>query len=126
MNKFQATLVALGSAAVLSIGPDPKFSFLGYLSAIYAAYIPTQGPIAVGEMFLTGLILSHIYKQRPDVLSSLKVIPRSAAILLIASFLIFPQSSLVFAGQKEVQDQNVTETDKAMTTAQLEAFSMTA
>lgn len=110
----------LSLSAVLSTGPSPQFSFFGYLAAIYVAYIPTQGPIAVGEMFLTGLILSHIYKQRPDVLASLKVIASSAAILLISTVLIFSQSAFVFADQKDVKHENVTGTDKALITAQLE------
>ena len=110
----------LSLSAVLANGPHPQFSFFGYLAAIYAAYIPTQGPIAFGEMFLTGLILSHIYKQRPDVLTSLKVIVTSAAVLVFATALVFSQSSLVFAGQKAAEHQDVAGTDKVIMIAQLE------
>ncbi len=96
----------LSLSAVLSIGPNPQYSFFGYLAAIYAAYIPTQGPIAIGEMFITGLILSHVFKQRPEILESLKVIPRSTVILLISSFVIFFQCVPLYAQQKGIEDTN--------------------
>jgi cobalt/nickel transport system permease protein len=58
----------------LSNGPSPQFSFGGYLSAIYLAYFPTQGPIAFSEMLLTGFFLHYVYCQRPEVLEDLSVI----------------------------------------------------
>lgn len=67
-------LAGLSLSAVLSIAPHPQFSFTGYLIAIYAAYLPIQGPIALGEMFLTGFILKYIYDHRPEILESLKVV----------------------------------------------------
>ncbi|MES2201032.1 MAG: energy-coupling factor ABC transporter permease [candidate division FCPU426 bacterium] len=53
--------------------PEPKYGLGGYLSVIYAAYLPTQGPIAIGEMLLTGYAIHSIAKQRPEVLKNLGV-----------------------------------------------------
>lgn len=79
--------------------PDPQYSLAGYLVAIYSAYLPTQVPIALGEMILTGLALHYANKQRPEVLEELgvtggrrKSVPGSAigavvfAVLLAGSF----------------------------------------
>jgi len=87
----------LSLSGILSMGPHPQYTFFGYLAAVYIAYIPTQLPIAVGEMFATGFILSYIFKQRPDVLRSLKVIAGIAALLFIPTFLVLFQSAPVFA-----------------------------
>ena len=89
----------LSLSAILSGGPDPQYTFTGYLIAVYTAYIPTQLPIAIGEMFVTGFILSYIFKQRPDVLRSLKVITGIAALFFIPAFLVLFQSAPVFAQQ---------------------------
>ncbi len=78
----------LSLSAVLSSGPQAQYTFMGYLAAVYIAYIPTQLPIAIGEMFATGFILNYIFKQRPDVLRSLKVIAPVAFVLFISSFFI--------------------------------------
>ena len=59
---------------VLSTAPNPQFSMTGYLLAIYAAYLPTQLPIAVGEMLITGMALQYACNQRPDVLEELGII----------------------------------------------------
>jgi cobalt/nickel transport system permease protein len=81
----------LSLSAVLSWGPQAQYTFTGYLAAVYIAYLPTQLPIAIGEMFATGFILSYIFKQRPDVLRSLKVITPVALVLFISPFLVlFP------------------------------------
>ena len=56
--------------------PNPQFSLAGYLAAIYAAYLPTQLPIAVGEMIVTGMALQYAYRQRPEVLEELGVVNR--------------------------------------------------
>lgn len=58
-------------ANTLANAPNPKFSFQGYLTAIYLAYLPTQLPVAVGEMLLTGLALHYAYQQRQEVLREL-------------------------------------------------------
>jgi cobalt/nickel transport system permease protein len=59
--------------------PTPQYTFKGYLVAIYAAYLPTQLPIALGEMVITGLALQYIFKQRPEVLEELGVINQKTA-----------------------------------------------
>ena len=55
-------------ATALSTAPHPQYDFTSYLAVIYAAYAPTQIPIAIGEMLLTGLALRHALRQRPEVL----------------------------------------------------------
>mgnify|MGYP001568381874 CR=1 FL=1 len=74
-------LAGLSLSSALINAPTPKFTFSGYLTAIYAAYLPIQGPIAIGEMLITGLALHYIYQQRPGILASLKVIPVEKAVL---------------------------------------------
>jgi cobalt/nickel transport system permease protein len=91
----------LSLSAVLSSGPQAQYTFTGYLAAVYIAYIPTQLPIAIGEMFATGFILNYIFKQRPDVLRSLKVVAGIAAILFIPTFLVLFQSAPLFAEQAQ-------------------------
>jgi cobalt/nickel transport system permease protein len=61
-------------AGALVHAPTPQYTFKGYLAAIYAAYLPTQLPIAIGEMVITGLALQYVFKQRPEVLEELGVI----------------------------------------------------
>jgi cobalt/nickel transport system permease protein len=58
-------------AGALFNAPTPQYSFGGYLTVIYAAYLPTQLPIAIGEMVVTGMALQYISKQRPEVLDQL-------------------------------------------------------
>jgi len=71
-------IAGLSLAAALAHAPTPKFTFTGYLVAIYAAYLPIQGPIAIGEMLITGLALHYIEQQRPEILASLRVIGQKA------------------------------------------------
>ena len=87
----------LSLSMVLSSGPQAQYTFVGYLAAIYLAYLPTQLPIAIGEMFATGFILSYIFKQRPDVLTSLKVITPAALVLFISLFCILLPGRLLSA-----------------------------
>lgn len=63
--------VALSLA--LSHAPSAQYSFGTYLGLVYAAYAPTQIPIAIGEMLITGLALRHAWRQRPEVLEELHV-----------------------------------------------------
>ncbi|EDN70622.1 cobalamin biosynthesis protein CbiM [Beggiatoa sp. PS] len=71
---------------VMAYGPNPQLSFSQYLLAIYVAYLPTQMPIAIGEMFLTGLLIGYVFKQRPEILQELKVV-FSKAVILFAIFI---------------------------------------
>jgi hypothetical protein len=63
-------------ATTLVNGPSPQYSLTGYLTAIYAVYLPTQLPIAIGEMVITGLALQYAFRQRPEVLEELGIIHR--------------------------------------------------
>jgi cobalt/nickel transport system permease protein len=63
-------------ATTLVNGPSPQYTLTGYLAAIYAAYLPTQLPIAIGEMLVTGLALQYAFRQRPEVLEELGIIRR--------------------------------------------------
>ncbi len=83
---------------VMAFGPNPQLSFSQYLVAIYAAYLPTQGPIAIGEMFLTGLLIGYVFKQRPEILQELKVV-FSKAVIIFAVFitLSIPLADRVYA-----------------------------
>jgi cobalt/nickel transport system permease protein len=66
-------------ARELANAPTPQYPFGGYLTVIYAAYLPTQLPIAIGEMVITGLALQYIYKQRPEVLVDLGLVKSVSA-----------------------------------------------
>jgi cobalt/nickel transport system permease protein len=70
------TYVGAGGILALTLAhaPNPQYSFSGYLAVIYAAYVPTQLPIAIAEMILTGLALHYAFKQRPEVLQELGVV----------------------------------------------------
>ncbi len=67
-------------ATALSTASHPQYGFGTYLAVIYAAYAPTQIPIAIGEMLITGLALRHALKQRPEVLEDLNVWQSYAAV----------------------------------------------
>ncbi len=69
---YVASGLILGTT--LAQAPNPQYSLAGYLIAIYSAYLPTQLPIAIGEMVVTGLALQYAYRQRPEVLQELGVI----------------------------------------------------
>jgi cobalt/nickel transport system permease protein len=60
-------------AMALATAPHPQYDFTSYLIVIYSAYAPTQIPIAIGEMLITGLALRHALRQRPEVLEDLNV-----------------------------------------------------
>ncbi len=72
-------------AGELAHAPTPQYSFSGYLLVIFAAYLPTQLPIAIGEMIITGLALQYIYKQRPEVLHDLGLMKNSPRSLFRAT-----------------------------------------
>ena len=72
---YMASGLILGTG--LSTAPSPQFTMTAYVLAIYAAYLPTQLPIAVGEMLITGMALQYACNQRPDVLEELGIIRRA-------------------------------------------------
>lgn len=72
--------------------PHPQYDLGGYLLAIYGAYLPTQIPIAIGEMIVTGWALHAISRRRPEVLENLAVERKGfsksvAALLMILAML---------------------------------------
>ena len=90
---YGASGLILGT--VLAHAPAPQYTLTGYLTAIYAAYLPTQIPIAFGEMFITGLALHYAMKQRPDVLATLGIFDTkrekgSKRAAVAGLFLLFP------------------------------------
>lgn len=66
MSSFELALALRGSKPLLTV-----------MAAIFAAYLPAQGPLAVGEAMLTAGILRYILGQRPDILYNLGVISRT-------------------------------------------------
>lgn len=96
-------VAGLSLSAALINAPTPKFTFAGYLAAIYTAYLPIQSPIAIGEMLITGLALHYIYRQRPGILASLKVIDGGkSALLIVLALLLFGGLALPLAAQTSV------------------------
>jgi cobalt/nickel transport system permease protein len=82
-------LTYLASGGILAghlafLAPNPQYSFAGYLAAIMAAYIPVQLPIALGEMMVTGVALRAIGRQRPEVLTDLRVISSVVTAMVLA------------------------------------------
>ncbi len=96
-------------ATTLINGPSPQYSLTGYLAVIYAAYLPTQLPIAIGEMVVTGLALQYAFRQRPEVLEELGVIHRKTVsekrapvtmiLLIVLSLPLLFKVNVGFAGQ---------------------------
>jgi cobalt/nickel transport system permease protein len=68
---YLASGTILGNA--LASASNAQYSFGAYLAVIFAAYAPTQMPIALAEMIVTGFALRHAFAQRPEVLFELKV-----------------------------------------------------
>lgn len=109
-------------AGALVQGPTPQFSFGGYLAAIYAAYLPTQVPIAIGEMVLTGAALHYAFLKRPEVLADLGVVDSlppihsgttaKAAAIVLAVFLLWPTAAM--AGQEAASGQGLAGMDEAV------------
>lgn len=68
---YLASGTILGEA--LAHAPNARYSFGAYLEVIFAAYAPTQLPIAIGEMLVTGFALRHAFAQRPEVFAELTI-----------------------------------------------------
>lgn len=88
--------------------PTPKYSFIGYLEAIYLAYLPVQGPISIGEMIFTGVVVNSIARQRPEVLESLGVLPKPkvssmATVAMLAVCFLAASSAFAADGATEPQ-----------------------
>jgi cobalt/nickel transport system permease protein len=59
------------------VAPHPQYTFWGYAKVLALAYLPVQGPLAIGEMFVTGYAIQAIFRQRPEVLESLGVVKKA-------------------------------------------------
>ena len=86
-------LVYLVSGLVLGshlafVAPQPQYSFSQYLKVIYLAYLPVQGPIALGEAVITGWAIHSIGRQRPEVLEDLGVEAKGFARAALAAGLL--------------------------------------
>lgn len=101
-------------AGALTNAPTPQYPFSGYLAVIYAAYLPTQLPIAIGEMIITGMVLQYILRQRPEVLVDLGLVKSVVAfskksggialllLFLAASLIVIPGDHAFAGDEKEV------------------------
>jgi cobalt/nickel transport system permease protein len=76
------------------VAPHPQYGFMGYAKALVLAYFPVQGPLAIGEMLVTGYAVQAISRQRPEVLEALGVTAKKAA---MAAMLIL---ALGFSGME--------------------------
>ncbi len=98
------------------VAPQPQYNFTGYLSVIIAAYLPVQGPIALGEMMVTGIAVRAISRQRPEVLKALGVATARVALLLLFAFALTPtiasfaQEGVTISVQVAQNMQNETKT----------------
>lgn len=96
-------------ATTLANAPHPRYSLTGYMTVIYAAYLPTQLPIAIGEMVVTGLALQYAFKQRPEVLEELGIIdgktirkkrfPITMIFITVLNLSLFFNTHVCLAGQ---------------------------
>jgi cobalt/nickel transport system permease protein len=121
---YVASGLILGTT--LAQAPNPQYSLAGYLIAIYSAYVPTQLPIAIGEMVVTGLALQYAYRQRPEVLQELGIIKtkptskknRSINVLLIMALgglLLNPGHIAEAAEEKQVSTKSDLGTNNSQT-----------
>jgi cobalt/nickel transport system permease protein len=85
---YAANIAILG-AQFAYVSPSPQYSFWGYAKVLALAYLPVQGPIALGEMLVTGYAIRAIARQRPEVMESLGVVARKALPVALALFLGF-------------------------------------
>ncbi|HXB98145.1 MAG TPA: energy-coupling factor ABC transporter permease [bacterium] len=95
VSTYMLNIVILGLHFAY-VAPHPQYTFWGYAKVLALAYLPVQGPLAIGEMFVTGYAIQAIFRQRPEVLESLGVVKkegpkklgRAAAVVLVALALL--------------------------------------
>jgi cobalt/nickel transport system permease protein len=104
-------------AGALAHAPTPQYSFIGYLIVIYAAYMPTQLPIGLGEMVITGLALHYMHRQRPEVLIDLGLVKDglrpsgnnakigSLSLFLLTTLLIMPSDLAIAVNEQGGQER---------------------
>lgn len=86
---FTYLISGLILGATLSQAPYPQFTFSGYLTGIYLAYLPVQSWIAIGEMLLTGYTVHYIQQQRPEMLPALRRKTAKVLVLLLFGGVLF-------------------------------------
>ncbi len=110
-------MVYVGSGLILGTtlanGPSAQYSLNGYLSVIYLAYLPTQAPIALMEMALTGLVLHYVYRQRPEVLQALGVTHSRATVGAGTVVVLLLVAGLALAQPKLIQAQVAPSTEES-------------
>jgi cobalt/nickel transport system permease protein len=74
--------VYAGTSIQLALAIHGSTSLATVFWAIYGAFLPTQGPLAIIEGLFTGLTLNYLAKVRPDILYNFKVISRDELISL--------------------------------------------
>jgi cobalt/nickel transport system permease protein len=92
--------IAILGAHFSFVAPHPQYSFMGYSKALVLSYLPVQGPLAIGEMLVTGYAVQAIYRQRPEVLEALGVTAKKAA-LAVMLFLALGFSGLALSARAE-------------------------
>jgi cobalt/nickel transport system permease protein len=112
----------------LTMAPAAQYSLTGYLLVIYSAYLPTQLPIAVGEMLITGFALSYAYKQRPEVLESFGVVkkqPVSPAVsrVVLLAVIVFLSALICLTPKTAVSADEAASAPVAETAGEASAFS---
>lgn len=69
--------IYIGTSTQLALAIHGTHPFGEVFTAIFAAFIPTQWPLAILEGIFTGLVLKYIAEHRPDILIMLHVLPAS-------------------------------------------------
>ncbi len=79
------------------VAPSPQYDFWGYAKVLAISYLPVQGPLAIGEMLVTGYAVHAIYRQRPEVLDALGVTAKKVALAGLLVLLLFGAARTVSA-----------------------------
>lgn len=98
------------------VAPNPQYDFWGYAKVLAISYLPVQGPLAIGEMLVTGYAIYAINRQRPEVLESLGVIGKKVALAGLMILMLFGASSVLKAAEP------VAKSAPAAATAPAEAY----
>lgn len=64
------------TALELSLGLFGVKDLASQWLSLFSAFLPVQGPLALGEALLTGGVLSYVASVRPDILMALRILPR--------------------------------------------------
>ncbi len=70
-------IIYIGTSIQLALAIHGVHPLSEVFWAIFAAFLPTQAPLAILEGLFTGFVLKYIAEHRPDILIMLKVISAS-------------------------------------------------